>query len=90
MQGYYGRPAETASAFIQNPFSQGREDKLYCTGDWVRLTLEHLGPRLVAAGLASADDVERCLAFLADPGSWYLPPVMVTAWGRRPATYPQG
>ena len=52
--------------------------------DWVRLTFEHLGPKLVAAGLVSAEDVTECLAHVADPGSWYVPPVMVTAWGRRP------
>jgi amino acid adenylation domain-containing protein len=37
MQGYFGRPAETAKAFIPNPFAAGREEKLYCTGDWVTL-----------------------------------------------------
>jgi amino acid adenylation domain-containing protein len=35
MQGYYGRPAESAACFISDPFVQGREEKLYCTGDWV-------------------------------------------------------
>jgi len=37
MQGYYGRPAETEAAFIKNPFADGREERLYCTGDWVEL-----------------------------------------------------
>ncbi|MBA3832258.1 MAG: amino acid adenylation domain-containing protein [Chthoniobacterales bacterium] len=37
MQGYYGRPENTNSAFIRNPFAVGREEKLYCTGDWVTL-----------------------------------------------------
>jgi amino acid adenylation domain-containing protein len=37
MQGYYGRPAETAASFIPNPFASGREEKLYATGDWVTL-----------------------------------------------------
>ena len=37
MQGYYGRPAETAEAFTKNPLAAGREDLLYCTGDWVAL-----------------------------------------------------
>jgi amino acid adenylation domain-containing protein len=40
MEGYYGRPEETAKAFITNPFAQGREEKLYCTGDWVTLDKE--------------------------------------------------
>jgi acyl-coenzyme A synthetase/AMP-(fatty) acid ligase len=37
MQGYYGRPEESAACFIRNPFAAGREEKLYCTGDWVTL-----------------------------------------------------
>ncbi|HLZ29818.1 MAG TPA: amino acid adenylation domain-containing protein [Chloroflexota bacterium] len=37
MQGYYGRPDDTRAAFIENPFAHGREDALYCTGDWVTL-----------------------------------------------------
>ena len=37
MQGYYGRPENTAASFIPNPFAVGREEKLYCTGDWVTL-----------------------------------------------------
>lgn len=37
MQGYYGRPENTAAAFIPNPFAVGRDEKLYCTGDWVTL-----------------------------------------------------
>src|SRR5438477_8780773 len=37
MQGYYGRPKESAACFIRNPFAAGREENLYCTGDWVTL-----------------------------------------------------
>jgi acyl-coenzyme A synthetase/AMP-(fatty) acid ligase len=37
MQGYYGRPKESAACFIRNPFAAGREERLYCTGDWVTL-----------------------------------------------------
>jgi amino acid adenylation domain-containing protein len=37
MQGYYGRPSESAACFISNPFASGRDEKLYCTGDWVAL-----------------------------------------------------
>ncbi len=37
MQGYYGRLEHTAASFIPNPFAEGREEKLYCTGDWVTL-----------------------------------------------------
>jgi L-proline---[L-prolyl-carrier protein] ligase len=37
MQGYYGRPSESAACFISNPFASGRHEKLYCTGDWVTI-----------------------------------------------------
>ncbi len=37
MQGYFGRPELTQGCFIPNPFAVGREEKLYCTGDWVTL-----------------------------------------------------
>ena len=40
MQGYYGRPKESAACFIRNPFAAGREENLYCTGDWVTLDEE--------------------------------------------------
>lgn len=35
--GYYGREAETRAAFRANPLAQGREERLYCTGDWVTI-----------------------------------------------------
>jgi len=37
MQGYYGRQSESAACFISNPFASGRDEKLYCTGDWVTI-----------------------------------------------------
>jgi len=37
MQGYYARPSESAACFISNPFASGRDERLYCTGDWVTL-----------------------------------------------------
>jgi amino acid adenylation domain-containing protein len=37
MQGYYGRSTETAAAFVPAPEGAGREERLYCTGDWVAL-----------------------------------------------------
>lgn len=56
------------------------------TENWVRGTLEQLGPRLVGARLVTSDDVARGLATMAGDGSThYAPPFMVTAWGRRPA-----
>ena len=37
MDGYYGRPAETAAVFGPNPLTAGREERIYCTGDWVSI-----------------------------------------------------
>jgi amino acid adenylation domain-containing protein len=37
MQGYWGRPEASAASFIPNPFAEGREERLYCTGDWVTI-----------------------------------------------------
>jgi amino acid adenylation domain-containing protein len=36
-RGYFGRPVETEKAFFTNPFVEGRDEKLYATGDWVSL-----------------------------------------------------
>ena len=52
--------------------------------DWVRLTLEHLRGPLVANGLASEAEIADAFS-LFETGISYLPPVMVSAWGRRPA-----
>jgi SAM-dependent methyltransferase len=43
-----------------------------------------LGPRLVDAGLASADEVADCVALFADPNRVFRTARLVSAWGRRP------
>jgi amino acid adenylation domain-containing protein len=40
MQGYFGRSKETQAAFAKNPFATGRDEKIYCTGDWVSVDSE--------------------------------------------------
>lgn len=37
MAGYYGRPQETEAAFRPDPLVHGREERLYDTGDWVKI-----------------------------------------------------
>jgi len=37
MDGYFGLPAESAATLRPNPLTEGREEPLYCTGDWVRI-----------------------------------------------------
>src|SRR5262249_13402141 len=56
------------------------------TDNWTRGTIEHLGPRLVAANLISAADIDQFLALTAQPAALYPPPAMAIAWGRRPPT----
>jgi 2-polyprenyl-3-methyl-5-hydroxy-6-metoxy-1,4-benzoquinol methylase len=50
---------------------------------WTRGSAEQLADRLVGTGLTTADDIEWFLAASAQPGTYYLPPLMVSAWGRR-------
>jgi SAM-dependent methyltransferase len=52
--------------------------------DWVRLTVEQVGPRLVSAGMLAEDELTRFLELSAQPSNQYMPPFMVIAWGRRP------
>jgi len=54
------------------------------TEQWTRGSFEQLADRLVATGPATAADIELFLTISADPGVFYLPPLMVSAWGRRP------
>jgi SAM-dependent methyltransferase len=53
------------------------------TETWTRGSIEQLADRLVGTGLTSAPDIELFLATTADPAAFYLPPLMVSAWGRR-------
>jgi len=46
-------------------------------------TIEQLRPKLVEAGVAEKD-IDREIAALGDPNQALFPPLMVSAWGRRP------
>jgi ubiquinone/menaquinone biosynthesis C-methylase UbiE len=85
--GSYGRRLPTAlggaglvdvGAEIHTPVVTGG------TESWTRGTVEQLADRLVATGLASAADIEAFLTATALPSTFYVPPLMVSAWGRRP------
>jgi SAM-dependent methyltransferase len=54
------------------------------TETWSRGTVEQLAERLVGTGLVTKADVELFLAATAQPSTSYVPPLMVSAWGRRP------
>jgi SAM-dependent methyltransferase len=50
---------------------------------WTRGSAEQLAERLVATGVTTAGDIEWFLGASAEPGFYYLPPLMVSAWGQR-------
>jgi SAM-dependent methyltransferase len=52
---------------------------------WARGSVEQLADRLVETGLVSAEDVQSYLTRTADPTFFYPTPILVSAWGRRPA-----
>ncbi len=50
---------------------------------WTRGSVEQLVEPLLRTGLTTAADVELFLAFSTRPDTYYLPPLMVSAWGQR-------
>jgi SAM-dependent methyltransferase len=50
---------------------------------WTRGSAEQLAERLVATGMTTARDIEWFLAASTEPDVYYLPPLMVSAWGQR-------
>jgi hypothetical protein len=52
------------------------------------LTFDEVGPRLVAAGLLTSEELERAGSFVRDPAGCWLSLALVSAWGRRPAGPP--
>src|SRR5262249_18731413 len=53
-------------------------------GGWMALTVGQLRSHLVRTGTLTEDDAARFLELCTQPGGHCLPPLMVTAWGRRP------
>jgi hypothetical protein len=56
----------------------GSEESAFYT-----MALRELGPRLIAAGLLTAQELAEPLAFVQDPESRWFSLGMVTAWGWR-------
>jgi SAM-dependent methyltransferase len=50
---------------------------------WTRGSVEQLAGRLVATGVTTADDIAWFLDASSEPDIYYLPPLMVSAWGQR-------
>ena len=51
-----------------------------------RANLLQVEEHLVASGVATEDEIDRCIQLFADPEFQFDMPVMVSAWGRRPET----
>jgi SAM-dependent methyltransferase len=70
---------EQISAELHTPLLHGGARSL------LQLTIQQLQAPLASTGLATDREIERFLELLAQPSFGYLPFVMVTAWGQRPA-----
>ena len=73
---------EHVGAEIHGPITAGGSEY------WARGSIEQLADRLVATGLVTAADVQRYLSLAADPAFLYPTPILVSAWGQRPAGLP--
>lgn len=51
---------------------------------FTRGTVDQLAERLLGTGLVGDADIELYRTVSADPATYYAPPLMVSAWGRRP------
>ena len=67
-------------AEVHAPLLQGGS-----SGDWMQLTLEQLWRPAVATGQVTDADVQTFLELTNRASARYLPPLMVTAWGKRAA-----
>jgi SAM-dependent methyltransferase len=74
---------EHVGAEIHGPIAAGGSEY------WARGSIEQLADRLVATGLVTAADVQRYLTLAADPAFLYPTPMLVSAWGQRPAGLPE-
>jgi SAM-dependent methyltransferase len=76
-------PTHLASAGLEEVGGQIFAPMIGGGNDWVRMTLEHLRTPITSMGLATEDEIEQSLTAMAGD-NFHLPPLMVSAWGRRP------
>jgi SAM-dependent methyltransferase len=69
-----GAGLEHVGAEIHGPIAAGGSEY------WARGSIEQLADHLVATGLVTAADVQRCLSLAADPAFLYPAPILVSAW----------
>lgn len=70
---------EKVQAEVHTPMARGGEET-----DFVRLGIQHLGPRLLETGLATEQDLKELHQLTSDPNAFYPPTLMITAWGKVP------
>jgi SAM-dependent methyltransferase len=84
----YGRKLvhELEAVGLQDVDARGRA-RVYRGGTpgtaFIRLSLEALRDRIVAAGQLADEEIEEGLAAVDDPGNVFVSPLMVAAWGRK-------
>jgi hypothetical protein len=52
---------------------------------WFKISMAHLRPRLVGPGKLTDPEVDQMLQLFDDPRWSALSPIIMAAWGRRPA-----
>jgi SAM-dependent methyltransferase len=77
-----GAGLEDVDAEIACRLVRGRSD----AAQFYRLSYEQLGPRLVAAGAASAEVMDQLGSFFDDPDACWPSEALISAWGRRPGS----
>ena len=88
---YYGRklPSELEAAGLTNIHAEVRTTLVASGSPQIRaltFLLEFLRDRFVDAQILSSEEVDHAIAAANVPGRrWHAPPLMVAAWGRRPA-----
>lgn len=87
---FYGRsvPADIEAAGLVDTGSEGRTAMWRGRGPGGRiwqLTIAQLRDEIIEAGLMSADDVDAAIALCDDPRLTTISPMIMAAWGRRPA-----
>jgi predicted O-methyltransferase YrrM len=78
-----GLPTRLTEAGLEEVGAQIFAPVLTRGDDWVRMTLDHLRTPIAAMGLATDDEVEYAYKAM-DSDNFHVPPLMVSAWGRRP------
>lgn len=83
---YYGLalPAAMSAAGLRNLTCEARVSPLHSGTETIEfniLSVEQVGPRLLEAGLVTAEDIESVLAAFRTPGMTLTGAIMISVWG---------